>query len=157
MLNKKYYINSTAFRFLAMEKIKEKYKDSHHSVQRAAFLALPKDLESIQTGSNLSRAGRSQQDSSMSISLSTSTYFRPNSSYLRDSSNRSSTPRSTTGVSVSNIKRSASNLGRYHDFSDSAQKSLDYHPQDRVKLVHSAPANGARTVSSNRVIKSPLT
>ena len=155
-LTKNTYINSTAFRYLAMEKIKERYKDSHHSVQRAAFLALPKDLESIQTGSNLSRAGRSQQDSSMSISLSTSTYFRPNSSYLRDSSNRSSTPRSITGVSVSNIiKRSASNLGRYHDFSDSAQKSLDYHPQDRVKLVHSAPANGARTVSSNRVITVP--
>lgn len=165
-------------RFLAMEKLKQRYKDSHHSVQRAVMSSMERRNSSTTTTTSdlfhgpSSAGGSSGGGTYMTMSTSiSSAYFRPPSSsaYLRPSgvaadstSMQCSTPRSarlqppTSSSSSSSLvnKRSASNLGAYSESlppaagasSDGTMipKSIDYHPQDRIKFVHSAPASGLR-------------
>lgn len=133
-------------RFLALEKIKQRYKDSHHSVLRAAFNPTLRRADS-RTTYDLSRVGsaRFQQNSPMSMTTAVSTSFRPHSSYLRDSAgNQSSTPRSylVEKISVPNL------TGRLIDSTSTdgiQQKPTTYHPNARIKFVHSAPVAGSRT------------
>lgn len=111
-------------RYLAMEKKKQKLKDSHHSLARSsAISSAAKSSSSSRPMSTL----RSQLNSSLST-------YRPQSSYNRVVNHVNSTPRLPTN-------RSKSHLGGYvgEDVDGDCLKSLDYHPHNRIKFVHSAP------------------